>query len=62
MMAGDKVDHKEVNRGGQSAEMYAVLNMKTRQSVKETTALTGPKHILIWLNMSELDFLDHVGK
>lgn len=47
MMAGDKVDHKEVNRGGQSAEMYAVLNMKTRQSVKETTALTGPKHILI---------------
>lgn len=62
MMAGDKVDHKEVNRGGQSAEMYAVLNMKTRQPVKETTALTGPKHILIWLNMSELDFLDHVGK
>lgn len=32
-MAGDKVGHKEVNRGGQFAEMHAVLSMKTGQSV-----------------------------
>ena len=47
MMAGDKVDHEEVNRGGQFAEIHVVLNMNTGQPVKETSALTGQKHILI---------------
>lgn len=32
-MAGDKVGHKEVNGGGQFAEMHAVLSMKTGPSV-----------------------------
>lgn len=47
MMAGDKVDHEEVNRGGQFTEIHVVLNMKTGQPVKETSALTSQKHILI---------------
>lgn len=47
MTASDKVDHKEVNRGGQFAEMHAALNMKTGQLVKETSVLTGQKNILI---------------
>lgn len=46
-MAGDKVDHKEVNRGRQYAEMLAALNMKTGQPVKETSALTSQKDIWI---------------
>lgn len=47
IMAGDKVDHEEVNRGGQFTEIHVVLNMKTGQPVKETSALTSQKHILI---------------
>lgn len=48
-MAGDKVDHKEVNRGRQYTEILVALNMKTGQPVKETSALTGQKYIWIWL-------------